>query len=103
MRGFKFKKVGAKRLVLAEMDIGHADSSRYYWKSGWDQGNPAYIGLPTPSNPDRHYVQYWDKAWQDLITGKPNSYVYGIFKQGFDGVVITGVEAYQAFEGAAEE
>ena len=32
------------------------------------------------------------------ITGKPKSYVYGIFKQGFDGVLIDGIDAYKFFE-----
>ena len=100
IRGFKFKKVGARRLVFARVDIGHADSSRYYWKSGWKEGSPPYIGVPTPTNPDQYYVRYWYKAWQDIISGKPLSYVYGIYKQGFDGVVIDGISSYRFFEGA---
>ena len=100
IRGFKFKKVGARRLVFARVDIGHADSSRYYWKPGWKEGSPPYIGAPTPTNPDKYYVRYWYKAWQDAITGTPKAYVYGIFKQGFDGVVIDGINAYSFFQGA---
>jgi len=99
IRGFKFKKVGARRLVFARMDIGHAESSRYYWKPGWKEGSPAYIGPPTPTDPDKYYVQYWYKAWQDAITSTPKSYVYGIFKQGFDGIIIDGIDVYRYFEG----
>lgn len=99
VRGFKFKKVGARRLVLAKLDIAHAESSRYYWKPGWREGAPPYLGPPTPYDPDKHYVQYWYKAWQDTITSTPKSYIYGIFKQGFDGVVIDGIDAYRYFEG----
>ena len=98
VQGLKFKKIGAKRLVLARMNIGHAESFRYYWKPGWREGKPPYISSPTATDPDKFYVQYWYKAWQDTITGKPNSYVYGIFKQGFDGVLIDGIDAYQYFE-----
>ena len=58
------------------------------------------IAEPTPTNPDKYYVRYWYKAWQDSITGTPKAYVYGIFKQGFDGVVIDGINAYSFFEGA---
>ena len=100
VRGLGFKKVGAKRLVLAQMNIGAADSSSYFWKPGWRQGQPVYINDPTSGNPDKYYVQFWYKAWQDLITSTPKSYVYGIFKQGFDGVVISGVNSYQYFEGS---
>ena len=80
------------------MNIGHAESFRYYWKPGWRQGNPPYIDSPTATDPDKYYVQYWYQAWQDTITGKPKSYVYGIFKQGFDGVLIDGIDAYKFFE-----
>jgi len=98
VQSFKFKRVGARRLVFAKMNIGYAESSLYYWKPGWGEGNPPYIGSPTPTNPDKYSVQYWYQAWQDVITSKPNSYVYGIYKQGFDGVVIDGVDAYRFFE-----
>ena len=54
---------------------------------------------PTSNNPDKYTVQYWDPAWRDLIFGNPNSYIYGIVTQGFDGVILDGVEAFRVFEG----
>ena len=36
----KYKKVGAKRLVFAHIDIGTAASHRYYWKARWREGSP---------------------------------------------------------------
>jgi len=95
----KYKKLGARRLVLAYVDIGHADSSRYYWKQGWREGSPPFIAAPTNANPDKYTVQYWDPAWRGIIYGNPNSYIYGIIQQGFDGVVLDGVEAFRVFEG----
>lgn len=100
VNGMKFKKLGSRRLVLALMDIGRADSFRYYWKEGWREGSPQFVVSPVAGNPDKFIVRYWDKAWQKIIAGDVNSYLYGIFKQGFDGVVLDGVETYRFFEGA---
>ena len=100
VRKLQLKKIGSRRLVLAVMNISTADSSHYYWKPGWTIGNPRFIGSPAPGMPDRHLAQYWDRAWHDILTGKPDSYVYGIAKQGFDGVVLDGVENFRLYESA---
>ena len=99
VEALKYKKLGTRRLVLAYIDIGHADSSRYYWKPGWHEGSPAFIAAPTNNNPDKYTVQYWDPAWRDVLFGNANSYIYGIVQQGFDGIVLDGVEAFHFFEG----
>lgn len=94
----KYKKLGARRLVFALMDIGSAASYRYYWKDDWQEGNPSWLGAPFPRNLDRHFVKYWDPGWQEIIYGNTNSYIYGIIAQGFDGVIIEGVKNYRFFE-----
>lgn len=100
VRKLQLKKIGSRRLVLAVMNISLADSSHYYWKPGWTVGNPRFIGASAPGAPDRHLAQYWDRAWHDIITGKPDSYIYGIAKQGFDGVLLDGVENFKLYESA---
>ena len=55
----KYKKIGARRLVFAFMDIGTAASYAYYWKPGWREGSPIWISAPTPDDPDRYFVEYW--------------------------------------------
>jgi cysteinyl-tRNA synthetase len=95
----KYKKLGSRRLVLAYVDIGHADSARYYWKPGWREGSPPFIAAPTDKNPDKFTVQYWDPGWRDIIFGNANSYIYGLIAQGYDGVVLDGVESFRFFEG----
>jgi endo-alpha-1,4-polygalactosaminidase (GH114 family) len=97
--GLKYKKLGARRMVLAYLNIGEAESDRYYWKTGWREGSPYFIGPPTPGNPDKYSVQYWQPGWREIMTGNTNSYLYGIIAQGFDGVVLDGVEAYRDQEG----
>jgi len=99
----KYKKIGAKRLVLAYMDIGSAASYRYYWQPGWQEGSPLWISAPYKGDPDRYNIQFWQPEWQRIISGDTQSFLYGIIKQGFDGVVLDGLEAYKFFEGGGEE
>jgi len=99
----KYKQLGAKRLVLALMDVGTAASYHFYWKDGWREGSPLWIGPPVRNDPDHYQVEFWRPGWQNLITGDTNSYVYGLIAQGFDGVVIGGLDAYKFFEGGDEE
>jgi cysteinyl-tRNA synthetase len=98
----KFKKLGARRLVLAYLNIGTAESHRSYWKTNWREGSPGWIGAPYPGDADKYFVEYWRPEWRAIITGNTDSYVYGIVRQGFDGVVLDGVEAYRYFEGGME-
>ena len=91
----KYKKIGSKRLVLAHVDIGSAAAYDYYWQPGWREGSPVWISGPHNDNPDRYYVQYWHPEWQSLIFGDTNSYIYGLIAQGFDGVVLNGLNAYK--------
>ena len=99
----KYKKIGAKRLVVAQIDIGSAASYMYYWKDGWGEGSPPFINAPHRGDPDRYYVEYWQPEWKKLIAGDTNSYIYGIIRQGFDGVLIDGLNAYKYFEGSGAE
>ena len=97
VRALKYKKLGAKRLVLAYLDIGRAASYRHYWQDDWGVGNPPYITARYPGNPDKYFVEYWWPQWQRIISGDTNSYIYGIIDLGFDGVILDGVNAYQHF------
>jgi cysteinyl-tRNA synthetase len=98
IQGMKFKKLGARRLVFAYMNIGVADNYRYYWKNNWVEGEPPFISGPSPGNPDKFYVEYWRSGWRNIITGNTKSYIYGIVKQGFDGVIIDGLDSFKFFE-----
>ncbi len=99
----KYKKMGAKRLAFAYMDIGTAASYSFYWKDNWREGSPPWINAPVREDPDRYNIEFWRPGWKQIITGNTNSYIYGLIAQGFDGVIITGVEAFKFFEGGGEE
>lgn len=98
----KYKKLGSKRLVLAHVDIGSAASHDYFWQADWREGSPSWISGPTKDNPDRHFIQYWRPEWQRIIFGDTNSYIYGLVAQGFDGVILTGLDSYKYFLGDKE-
>jgi hypothetical protein len=93
IHSLKFKQVGARRLVLARMNLGYAEDERYYWQRGWKIGTPSWIKAMT-DKPGTYVVEFWNPAWKAIV-GK---YFAGIMDLGFDGVVLDGVEAYRRFE-----
>lgn len=99
----KYKKLGAKRLVLARMDVGTAATYRFYWKPGWQSGAPRWITAPYPTDPDRYFVEYWRPEWHKIMYGDPTSFTFGLLAQGYDGVVIETVEAYRYFESDGQD
>ncbi|MDA1090605.1 MAG: hypothetical protein O3A85_09870 [Proteobacteria bacterium] len=100
----KFKKIGARRMVFATVNLGSAASYRYYWKQTWREGSPSWIKAPFRDDPDSYNVEFWRPEWQRIISGDTNSYLYGIIALGFDGVVLEGIEgAYRFFESGGEE
>ncbi len=99
----KYKKLGAKRLVLARMDIGTAANYRYYWQPGWESGSPRWITAPYPTDPDRFFVEYWRPEWHQIMYGDAQSFAFGVVAQGFDGVVLQSVEAYRFFESDGQD
>jgi cysteinyl-tRNA synthetase, unknown class len=98
----KYKKIGGRRLVYAFVDIGSAASYDYFWKPNWREGSPQWISAPTPGDPDRYFVQYWQPEWRQIIASDTNSYIYGLVAQGFDGVILGGIGNYRFFEGGLE-
>ncbi|MDA1353806.1 MAG: endo alpha-1,4 polygalactosaminidase [bacterium] len=89
---------GNRRRVLAYMSIGEAETYRWYWKSYWKFWSPQWLG---PENEDwegNYLVRYWDKRWQRIIYGTPESYLDKIMDAGFDGVYLDIVDAYQRWE-----
>jgi endo-alpha-1,4-polygalactosaminidase (GH114 family) len=100
----KFKKIGARRLVFATINIGTAANYRYYWKANWREGSPAWIKAPVRDDPDRYHVEFWRPEWQRIISGDTKSYVFGLIALGFDGVILEGIEeSYRFFEGGGEQ
>ena len=90
----KFKELGARRMVLARINVGFAEDERFYFKREWRPGEPTWIKGFDSDQPGAYVVEYWNPAWKAII-GK---YFAGIMDLGFDGIVIDGVEAYRRWE-----
>ncbi len=98
----KYKQIGARRMVLARVNIGTAARYYYYWKRNWSSGSPLWIGAPMKRDPDRYFVEYWRPEWQRIITGDTQSLIYGLLAQGYDGVVLSDVDVYNVLESGGE-
>ncbi len=90
----KTKANGAKRLVIAYMNIGSAENYRYYWKDNWKLHHPKWLKKSYKGYDDEIWVEFWNKDWQDIIYGNDKSYAKKIIDANFDGVYLDNVEAY---------
>jgi cysteinyl-tRNA synthetase len=94
----KIKPDGDRRIVLAYLSIGEAESYRYYWKWhwGWLPGlfAPAWLGSENAEWRRNYGVRYWHEDWQRIIFGGDDSYLERIIRAGFDGVYLDRVDQY---------
>lgn len=89
----KFKKNGAQRIVLAELNVSEANPDEYYWKKYWQAGNPSWLVEPSTTTKDSLIAAYWKPEWQQIIS----RHMKDIVKSDFDGVFFSGSENYQYF------
>ncbi|NLI97403.1 hypothetical protein GX441_01940 [bacterium] len=91
------QKSGA--ILIAYMSIGEAEDYRPYWKEEWSRksNRPDWIELENPSWPGNYLVRYWDPEWKAIIYGTDSSYLDRIISQGFDGVYLDKVDAYEDY------
>ena len=94
-------KDGRRRLVIAYVDIGEAEEFRTYWKRWWRRptptrpGRPDFIVAPDPDGWAECYpVAYWDPRWQRIIATGDDSILNLLLDDGFDGIYLDWVEAY---------
>jgi cysteinyl-tRNA synthetase, unknown class len=90
----KFKKMGAKRLVLAWIEVSQASDDKFYWQREWRVGNPSWIQGLDRTSPGKYHVEFWNPAWKAIV-GRTFG---GLMDLGFDGIVISGVEGYRRWE-----
>lgn len=79
--------------LLAYLSIGEAEDYRWYWNPSWRPGAPAWLGDENPDWKGNYKVHYWDPEWQAIIM----QYLDKIVAQGFDGVYLDLVDAYQYY------
>jgi cysteinyl-tRNA synthetase, unknown class len=86
---------GKRRVMLAYMSIGEAETYRYYWQDSWLAKRPEWLEPENPDWPGNYLVQFWHPAWQSIIYGGPNAYLDRILDAGFDGVYLDGVDKFE--------
>lgn len=105
-----------RKLIIGYVDIGEAEEWRWYWIENswpiWRFGKPRPSGLPEwillqdPDGWEGNFpVAYWNAQWQDIIVYGKNtgvnsgrdycSAVDQLIKDGFDGIFLDWVEAYE--------
>ncbi len=97
IKALKTKKNGGKRLVITEMDISQADSKKDYWQQIWRLKLPNFVNKEIGIVGDFR-VNYWDAEWQNVLSGNENSLINTFLKLGYDGVLLTGSDAYKYYE-----
>ncbi len=88
---------GVDPLIIAYIDIGQAETWRWYYQDSWEVGNPAWIVAEDPDDWEGCYpVAFWNSVWQRIvITGyEGRSMVEESLKAGFDGIYMDWVEAF---------
>ncbi|WHI49467.1 endo alpha-1,4 polygalactosaminidase [Microbulbifer sp. MLAF003] len=94
----KVKNNGGRRLLIAYINIGEAQDSRYYWDPSWPTNPPSWLLEEVPGESGNYYVEYWKEGWQNIIYGNNDSYIYKIVDAGFDGAYMDGIDVYDYFD-----
>ncbi|MFC4454938.1 MJ1477/TM1410 family putative glycoside hydrolase [Deinococcus sonorensis] len=81
------------RLLFGYLSVGQAENYRSYWQSGWRPGTPAWLQTEDPDWPGDYRVAYWDPAWQAIMLRQLDA----LQDQGFEGVFLDLVDAYELF------
>ena len=92
------KPDGKRRLVLAYLSVGEAESYRSYWQESWSTSRPDWLDPENPDWPGNYLVQYWRPEWQRLIFGSADAYLDRIIEAGFDGIYLDGVDKFEQWK-----
>ena len=94
---------GGPKIVLCYMSIGQSETYRWYWDPAWEKNPPSWLDVPDGVWAGDHWVRYWESGWQEIIYGKPDSYLDQILALGFDGVYLDRVDAYWYYQDQGRE
>ena len=94
INSLKLKKNGAKRLIIAEMNLSEISPKDYYWQKEWQEASPSWFKRKSFVEQDSMIVEYWNPTWRTTLSHHFKS----ILDIGFDGVWFTGSENYKYFE-----
>jgi len=81
----------AGKTVVAYLPVGELSSFRFYWRRGWREGKPRFIGPENPDWPGAYKARYWMNGFWDKVL---QPHLDRILDAGFDGVWLDTVDAY---------
>ncbi len=85
---------GKRRIILAYVSVGEAESYRPYWRQEWRANRPDWIGRMNAAWSENYPVKYWSPHWQEIILGY-GGYLDRIMAQGFDGIYLDRLDVYE--------
>lgn len=91
----KRKPDGSRRLVVAYVSIGEAESYRPYWDANWKRNKPLWLLKENPEWEENYAVCFWDPGWQRIMCGRADSYLDRVQAQGFDGVYLDKCDVFE--------
>src|SRR5262245_16390816 len=94
----KVKPDGSRRIVLAYLSIGEAETYRYYWRADWETTPPSWLGETNKRWSTNVVVRFWEEGWQGIIFRGENNYLGRIIAAGFDGIYLDRVDVHQELE-----
>lgn len=94
LRSLMEREGGGERLVIAYLSIGEAENYRFYWRDWFEPGNPEWLDKENPDWAGNFKVKFWRSGWREIIFGSKGSYLDRIIENGFDGVYLDMVDAY---------
>jgi uncharacterized protein (TIGR01370 family) len=94
---------GGRKLALAYLPIGSAQTERFYWKKEYNTAPPSWLGQKDPARRDAFFAKYWDPEWQGVISGSKDGYLDRIIEAGFDGAVLDAVDSYAYWQNQGEQ
>ncbi len=89
---------GGKKIVVCYIDVGEAESYRWYWQGGWEIGNPDWIVAEDPDGWDENYpVKFWKDEWLTIM----KQFIDRVIEDGYDGIYLDWLEVYSFTEVAS--
>ncbi|MBB4264496.1 hypothetical protein [Roseospira visakhapatnamensis] len=90
----RYKKLGARRMVLATFNVALAREDTYYWQPKWRLGDPRWLSATVRDRPGAYFTEYWDPDWKTHL----GEHFVGLMDLGFDGVVLDGLDVVHRWE-----
>jgi len=88
------KSDGTRRVVLAYLSIGEAESYRSYWDNSWKRSKPDWLLGENPDWKENYAVCFWHSGWQQIMCGSPEARLDRVIDAGFDGVYLDKCDVF---------